>query len=85
MRPNWLATGQQLPSQLERLTARHNLFDDKGNGITEWLEGVGRVQAARTQHRDIIVNHSHQLVGCGEDGSLGAATLRAASVAASRA
>ena len=70
MRPNWLVTGQQLPSLLDRLIARQKMFHDKGNGIMEWLERVGRVQAARTRHR---VNHSHQLVDCEEDGSLGAA------------
>ena len=73
MRPNWLVTGQQPPSLLKRLTARQKMFYEKGNGITEWLERAGRVQAARTRHRDITVNHSYQMVDCGEDGSLGAA------------
>lgn len=53
MRPNWLVTGQQPPSLLERLIARQKMFYDKGNGIMEWLERAGRVQAARTRYRDI--------------------------------
>jgi hypothetical protein len=60
-------------SQVARIT-----FRLKANGNTEELQGVGRVRMDATEYS----HHSHQLV---DSCSLGAATLRAAAVAAARA